>query len=63
MLRYVIKRILQLIPTLILVSILVFMMVRFIPGDPITLLRCCMAYRKAVAPARNIWIPCGRCTA
>lgn len=38
MLRYVIKRILQLIPTLILVSILVFMMVRFIPGDPITLL-------------------------
>lgn len=38
MLRYIIKRILQLIPTLILVSILVFMMVRFIPGDPITLL-------------------------
>ena len=38
MLRYVLKRILQLIPTLILVSVIVFLMVRFIPGDPITLL-------------------------
>ena len=38
MLRYILKRILQLIPTLILVSIIVFLMVRFIPGDPITLL-------------------------
>lgn len=38
MLKYVIKRILQLIPTLILVSIIVFLMVRFIPGDPVTLL-------------------------
>lgn len=38
MLKYVIKRILQLIPTLFLVSILVFSMVRIIPGDPITLL-------------------------
>lgn len=38
MLKYILKRILQLIPTLILVSIVVFLMVRIIPGDPITLL-------------------------
>ncbi len=38
MLGYVIKRLLQLIPTLLLVSIIVFLMVRIIPGDPITLL-------------------------
>lgn len=34
MLRYFIKRIIAVIPTLILVSICVFMFVRFIPGDP-----------------------------
>ena len=38
MLKYFLKRILQLIPTLLLVSIIVFLMVRIIPGDPITLL-------------------------
>ena len=38
MLRYIAKRLLQLIPTLLLVSIIVFLMVRIIPGDPITLL-------------------------
>ncbi|MBP3701178.1 MAG: ABC transporter permease [Lachnospiraceae bacterium] len=38
MLRYVIKRLLQLIPTLFLVSVIVFWMVRIIPGDPISLL-------------------------
>ena len=38
MLKYVLKRLLQLIPTLFLVSIVVFLMVRIIPGDPITLL-------------------------
>ena len=34
MLRYIVKRILAVIPTLILISIFVFMFVRFIPGDP-----------------------------
>lgn len=38
MLKYTIKRLLQLIPTLIIVSFIVFSMVRLIPGDPITLL-------------------------
>ena len=34
MLKYIVKRILAVIPTLILISIFVFMFVRFIPGDP-----------------------------
>ncbi|WP_326910581.1 ABC transporter permease subunit [Sedimentibacter sp. MB31-C6] len=34
MLRYFIKRLLAVIPTIILISIFVFMFVRFIPGDP-----------------------------
>lgn len=34
MLRYFIKRLLAIIPTIILISIFVFMFVRFIPGDP-----------------------------
>lgn len=38
MLKYITKRLMQLIPTLFLVSVIVFLMVRFIPGDPITLL-------------------------
>lgn len=38
MFKYTIKRLLQLIPTLFVVSVIVFFMVRLIPGDPITLL-------------------------
>lgn len=38
MFKYVIKRLLQLIPTLLIVSFLIFSIVRIIPGDPITLL-------------------------
>lgn len=34
MFRYVLKRLLAVIPTLIFISIFVFMFVRFIPGDP-----------------------------
>lgn len=35
MLKYVVKRILQLIPMLLVLSIIVFLMVRLIPGDPV----------------------------
>lgn len=35
MLKYVLKRILQLIPMLLVLSIIVFLMVRMIPGDPV----------------------------
>ena len=38
MLRYAVKRIAQLIPLLFLVSVVVFLMVRIIPGDPVALL-------------------------
>lgn len=38
MLKYALRRLLQLIPTLLVVSFIVFAMVRLIPGDPITLL-------------------------
>lgn len=38
MIKYTLKRLLQLIPTLFVVSVIVFSMVRLIPGDPITLL-------------------------
>ena len=38
MLIYTLRRLLQLIPTLLVVSFIVFAMVRLIPGDPITLL-------------------------
>src|SRR5216117_2108597 len=33
--RYVVRRLLQLIPVLILVSLAVFLLVRAIPGDPV----------------------------
>lgn len=38
MLKYTLRRLLQLIPTLLVVSFIVFAMVLLIPGDPITLL-------------------------
>lgn len=38
MLKYAIKRLLQLIPTLLIISAIVFFMVRLIPGDPVTIL-------------------------
>lgn len=35
MIKYVLKRILQLIPMLLVLSLIVFLMVRMIPGDPV----------------------------
>lgn len=35
MLRYILKRLLQLIPMLLILSMIVFLMVRMIPGDPV----------------------------
>lgn len=37
-LNYILKRILQMIPVLILISILIFLMIRLIPGDPARLM-------------------------
>ena len=36
MAKYILKRILQMIPMLLALSIVVFVMVRLIPGDPVT---------------------------
>ena len=38
MLKYILKRILSVIPVLLAVSLIVFMMVHFMPGDPAQLL-------------------------
>ncbi|MEG2633543.1 MAG: ABC transporter permease, partial [Oscillospiraceae bacterium] len=38
MAKYISKRILQMIPMLIILSIVVFLMVRLIPGDPVTMM-------------------------
>ena len=38
MLKYAVKRILQMIPLLLIVSLIVFLMVRLIPGDPVDLM-------------------------
>lgn len=37
MLKYIVKRILQMIPMLLILSVVVFCMVRLIPGDPVTM--------------------------
>ncbi|TIX99615.1 MAG: ABC transporter permease, partial [Mesorhizobium sp.] len=38
MVRFVLTRIASAVPTLILVSVAVFVMMRFVPGDPATLM-------------------------
>lgn len=47
MLKYVIKRFLQMIVMLFALSVILFLMVRLIPGDPVT-----MMLGKALAPRR-----------
>jgi peptide/nickel transport system permease protein len=39
MLRFVLSRLLVALPTIVLVSITVFALIRFIPGDPAALMR------------------------
>jgi ABC-type dipeptide/oligopeptide/nickel transport system permease component len=55
MIGYVIKRILMVIPVLLGVSIIVFMMLRFIPGDPAVLLAGEDATPEAVQALREEW--------
>ena len=49
MLKYIVKRILQMIPMMIILSIVVFCMVRLIPGDPVTMSLGMGAGKKAIA--------------
>ena len=38
MLKYIVKRLLQMIPMLLILSVIVFLMVRLIPGDPVDIM-------------------------
>lgn len=49
MLKYVLKRILQMIPMLLILSLVVFFMVRLIPGDPVTMMLGHGAGKEAIA--------------
>ena len=53
MLKYIIKRIISVIPVLIAVSILVFMMVHVMPGDPAELLAGDMATEEDIQRVRE----------
>src|SRR5215208_6742187 len=55
MTAYILQRGLQLIPTLLVVSIIVFAIVRFIPGDPARLLAGESATPENVAAIRERW--------
>ena len=54
-LRFLMQRVLLAIPSLLLVSLLVFMVVRLIPGDPAQILAGDMATPQAVAELRAQW--------
>lgn len=49
MLKYITKRVLQMIPMMIILSIVVFCMVRLIPGDPVTMSLGMGAGKEAIA--------------
>lgn len=49
MLKYIVKRILQMIPMLLVLSLVVFFMVRLIPGDPVTMMLGQGAGKEAIA--------------
>ncbi len=55
MLRFLTQRVLIAIPTLLLVTLLVFMIVHLIPGDPAQILAGDMATPQAVAELRTQW--------
>lgn len=52
-LNYILKRILQMIPVLIIISILVFMIIRLIPGDPAKLILGDKAPAEAIEALRG----------
>ncbi len=55
MLKYIVKRILQMIPMMIILSIVVFCMVRLIPGDPVTMSLGMGAGKEAIAAVAAIF--------
>lgn len=53
--RFLINRLVQLVPTLLLVSLIVFFMVRLIPGDPAVILAGESATPERLAETRSRW--------
>ena len=49
MLKYIVKRLLQMIPMLLVLTLVVFFMVRLIPGDPVTMMLGQGAGKEAIA--------------
>ena len=58
MLGYFVKRILQVIPVLLVISFICFMMIRLVPGDPVTNMLGLGASKEAIAAQRE---ELGRC--
>lgn len=61
MLNYVIKRLLGLIPTLLIVAVLVFLFVHMLPGDPARLIAGPEADAQVVAMGASSWGLTSRC--
>ena len=53
MLGYTVKRILQVIPVLLIISIICFMLIRLVPGDPVTNMLGLGASKEAIAAQRE----------
>lgn len=53
MLGYFVKRILQVIPVLLVISFICFMMIRLVPGDPVTNMLGLGASKEAIAAQRE----------
>ena len=53
MLGYTIKRILQVIPVLLIISFICFMMIRLVPGDPVANMLGVNASKEAIAARKR----------
>lgn len=54
--KYIVKRILQVIPMLFILSLIVFMMVRLIPGDPVDMMLAWIFRRTPRNMNVNVWV-------
>jgi len=56
-LNYIIKRILQMIPVFIIVTVIIFFMIRLIPGDPAAVMLGSKATPEAIASMlEKMWV-------
>ena len=54
MLKFILNRLLMALPTIVLVSVTVFTLIRFIPGDPAALMLGDMAEPDQIAAMRKL---------